>query len=71
MLYFLFGLFVGGMAGYIACSLLSINHLSKRPNTHRGQHEVCFPLIDCDGIMVHADRRMQPDRRLRSSIQST
>ena len=59
MLYFLSGLSVGCLAGYVTCSLMCINQLSERPHDRRSRHEAQFPLIDCDGKIVFADRRRQ------------
>jgi hypothetical protein len=57
MLIFLSALFVGFLTGYVTCSLMCINQISKLPHDRRRQHEARFPLIDCDGNIVFADRR--------------
>jgi len=74
MLYFLSGLTAGGVVGYVTCSLLCINRLAKQqhitrvhPYDRRGGHLAQFPLTDCDGALVLADRRIQSDRRLHNS----
>jgi hypothetical protein len=70
MLPFIGGFVVGGIVGYIVCAVLSINRFNKlkslshaQPYDRRSWHVASFPLTDCDGVVVLADRRMQADRR--------
>ena len=78
MLPFIGGFILGGLVGFFLCGLLHINRFAGqnsfkhiKPHDRRGHHKATFPLTDLDGVLVHADRRMQPDRRLRGSIHGT
>jgi hypothetical protein len=71
MLAFIAGVLIGGLAGFLMCSVLHINRDSgfdsfrhKGPHDHPGQQKATFPLTDSDGAVVDSDRRMQSDRRL-------
>ena len=77
MLAFIAGVLIGGLAGFLMCSLLHIHRDSgfesfSRKKTHdRRQQKATFPLTDSDGVVVYADRRMQSDRRLRGITHGT
>ena len=78
MLPFIGGFMVGVLVGFFLCSLLHINRFAglnsfnhAAPHDRRSHRKATFPLTDLDGVLVHADRRMQPDRRLRGSIHGT
>ena len=70
MLSFIGGLIVGGFVGFLLCSVLHVNRFAgfdsfihAKPHDRRGPQKATFPLTDCDGVLVHADRRLQSDRR--------
>ena len=70
MLLFIGGFMVGCLVGFFLCGILHINRFTRQqsilhahPHERRINHTARFPLTDCDGILVNADRRMQPDRR--------
>ena len=64
---------LGSFVGLLLCSVIHVNRFAEsdsfihvKPHDRRGLQKATFPLTDCDGVLVHADRRIQPDRRLRS-----
>ena len=70
MILFLGGVIVGGVMGFL-WGLLHTSRCAGRTSFNptsshdrRGQQKAAFPLSDCDGVLVLADRRMQLDRRL-------
>jgi hypothetical protein len=70
MLTFIGGFVTGGLVGFFLCALLHINRFAGQNSfihaksyDRRRQHKATFPLIDGDGVLVDADRRVQPDRR--------
>jgi hypothetical protein len=78
MLPFIGGFVVGGLVGFFLCAILHINRFAglnsfnhAKHHDRRVHHKATFPLTDLDGVLVHVDRRIQPDRRLRGSIHGT
>ena len=72
MFQFIGGFVAGGFAGFLLCALLHVDRIAARHSRiplelrdRRGQQNATFPLIDCDGVLVHGDRRTERDRRLR------
>jgi hypothetical protein len=70
MLPFIGGFMTGGIVGFFLCALLHVSHSAEhnfpdhaKPSDRRGPQKATFPLIDCNGVLVHVDRRVQPDRR--------
>ena len=66
------GFIVGGVLGFLLCSLICVGRSGDRhitnPKTFSDRRELqkaTFPLVDSGGTIVIADRRLQLDRRLR------
>ncbi len=64
MIYFIAGLFIGAYLGMIVLSFLNARRIDDR----RTWNPARFPLIDSEGELALADRRSQPDRRLKKNI---
>jgi hypothetical protein len=71
MLPFIVGFLIGGFVGFLICGILHVNRVAgfesimhTKSHDRRGPRKATFPLTDSDGVLVYADRRMQPDRRL-------
>ena len=78
MLPLITGFMIGGFMGFLMCGVLHINRVQQSdysngamPRDRRCQSETVFPLTDCDGVQVYADRRMQPERRFYGTASST
>ena len=62
---FIAGFFLGGLIGFVMCGVVHVNRVEEI-HERRIKSKKTFPITDCDGVLVHADRRREPDRRLHS-----